>query len=138
MELTLKLQLIITLEAGAKMLKLEANFSCILASYIFFTILIVFCIFFLHSLQAPLGLPSSKKNQNIKNRQITEAKIQVRQQFNRYCLIVDRYPKEINIDSIVPFWITLAKTIIRSWNNCNKTADSFPCYFFSSDNTPTT
>ena len=71
----------ITLEAGAKMLKLEANFSCILASYIFFTILIVFCIFFLHSLQAPSGLPSSKKNQKIKNRKITEARIQVR--FNK-------------------------------------------------------
>ena len=71
----------IMLEAGAKMLKLEANFSCILASYIFFTILIVFCIFFLHSLQAPSGLPSSKKNQKIKNRKITEARIQVR--FNK-------------------------------------------------------
>ena len=73
----------------------------------------VFDIFFFTP-QAPLGLPSSKKNQNIKNRQITEAKIQVRQKFNRYCLIVDHYPKEININSVVPFWITLAKTIIRS------------------------
>ena len=63
----LKLQLMITLEAGAKMLKLEANFSCILASYIFFYYFDSFLYFFSSLLAGPFGTAQfEKKSKNQK------------------------------------------------------------------------